>query len=325
MKKEEKRFPFVSIIIPTYNCANILKTCLISIRKQNYPERKYEILVIDGGSKDKTREVAKSFRAKIISNPKRDPETAKSLGIKQAKGEIVALVDSDNEIIKRDWLQKMVVPLTKDPELFGVESLYFSKKGESIFNTYSMLLHIADPFSRCIASKLNLNKKDGYIECIIPQSSAYPLGANGFFWNKMIIEKISSNLNKFEESNFSYYALGKGYRKFARVPGYGIYHNHISSLGDFINKRLKIGNKFLNRKDEKKKTWLGGVPKSKLVFSIIYCSTLIGPAIEGMANYSKTKQRAWLLHPFMSFISVSTYGYVFIKRKIINKYYEQTS
>jgi len=308
--------PTVSFIIPTLNAERYLGKCLESIKKQEYPVKNFEIFIIDGGSSDKTLEIAKKYEVKALNNPLKDAESGKSIGILNSHGEVIVLMDSDNEIVKKDWLKKMVRPLIQNPDLFGVESLYFSKEGESIFNTYSMIVHIADPFSRCLAARLKAKKCDGFIELTIPEGSAYPLGANGFLWNRRIIEKVGVYKPKFEESNFSYFATKMGYRKFARVPGYGIYHYHIDSLFDFIQKRLKIGNKFLNRKDEKKRTWLEGVSKLRFIFSFLYCSTLIGPLLEGLFNFLKTRQKAWLLHPLMSFISVVTYVYVFAVRRI---------
>lgn len=308
------KLPFVSFIVPTFNSEKYLQKCLQSIVKQDYRVSRYEIFVVDGGSQDRTLKIAQAFGAKIINNPARDPETAKSLGIQKSRGEIIALMDSDNEIIKKDWLKKMVTPILLDPNLFGVESFYFPKKGESIFNTYAMILHIADPFSRALAGRLKEIKKKGYVEYTIPEGAAYPLGANGFLWNRNIIEKVGLYKPKFEESNFSYFVISKGYRRFARVPGYGIYHYHINSLRDFLEKRLKIGNKFLRRKEDGKRTWLEGVGKQKFVFSIIYCGTFLGPLLEGGYNFLKTRKRAWLLHPLMSFLSVVTYSYVFLER-----------
>ncbi len=309
--------PFVTFVIPTYNAQKFLPLCLASIRKQGYPRNRYEILVVDGRSEDKTREVAKKFGAKIIDNPKRDPESAKSLGIQRGRGEIIALLDSDNEIVKSDWLTRMVRPLTLDSNLFGVESFYFPKEGESIFNTYCMSIHIADPFSRCLAASLSKKKKREYIEYTIPGGGTYPLGANGFLWNRKVIEEVGLYKPKFEESNFSYFALENGFRKFARVPGYGIYHYHIDSVFDFIQKRVKIGNKFLNRKEERKRTWLEGVSPLKFLWSVVYCATFVGPLLEGLYYSIKTRQKAWLLHPLMSFISIVTYGFVFLKRRVV--------
>ena len=102
---KKNSYLFVSFIIPTYNSQKYLGNCLKSIIKQDYPHHKREILVVDGGSIDETLQIAKSYHAQIINNPWKDPETAKSLGIQKANGGIIALLDSDNEIIKNDWLK----------------------------------------------------------------------------------------------------------------------------------------------------------------------------------------------------------------------------
>lgn len=311
-----KKNPFVSFIIPTLNAQRYLEGCLSSIRKQNYSRERYEILIVDGGSVDDTIAIARKYHSKIISNPFIDQESGKSLGIQKSRGEIIVLMDSDNEIIKKDWLIKMLKPLTIDLNLFGVESLYFSKRGDNIFNRYCMRLHIADPFSRVLAAKIMTKDEGEYLESTIPGKSTYPLGANGFLWRKKIIQEVGLYKPKFEESNFTYYVLQRGYRKFARVPGYGIYHYHVDSLGDFISKRLKIGNKFLNRKEEKKKTWLEGVSRVKFAFAVVYCISFIGPFVEALINYFRTSDEVWFLHPVMSFLSVATYFWVFIKRKL---------
>lgn len=309
------KYPYVTFIVPTLNAERYLDACLSSIRKQKYPKNKYELFLVDGGSKDNTLSIAKKYKARVVKNKFVDQESGKSLGIQKSKGEIIVLMDADNEIVKNNWLKKMVDPFNKDPELFGVESYYFYKKGDSIFNIYGMILHIADPFSRMIAARLAQKKKRSYIECTIPEGQSYPLGANGFLWNKRIIKEVGKYKPMFEESNFSYFAMEAGYRKFARVPGYGIYHYHTNSISDFLAKRLKIGNKFLNRKDQKRRTWLEGVSPFKFAYSYIYCLTFIGPTIEAIYEYLKTEESAWLLHPFMSFLSVATYTIVYLRRR----------
>ena len=51
--------PLISIIIPTLNSAKFLKECLDSVKKQTY--KNIEVLIIDGGSKDSTVEIIKSY------------------------------------------------------------------------------------------------------------------------------------------------------------------------------------------------------------------------------------------------------------------------
>jgi glycosyltransferase involved in cell wall biosynthesis len=55
-----ENLPSISIVIPTYNGEQTLAQCLESIVKQDYPREKVEIIIVDGGSKDKTLDVAKN-------------------------------------------------------------------------------------------------------------------------------------------------------------------------------------------------------------------------------------------------------------------------
>ncbi|MGK5594963.1 MAG: glycosyltransferase [Parachlamydiaceae bacterium] len=60
----ESNYPKVSIILPTFNNAHTIRTTLNSLLMQHYPS--FEILVIDAGSKDRTLEIVKSYRTKLI-------------------------------------------------------------------------------------------------------------------------------------------------------------------------------------------------------------------------------------------------------------------
>ena len=59
--------PLVSIVIATFNSQLTLPTVLDSIRKQNYPKNKIEILIIDGVSDDATISIARNFKCKRIT------------------------------------------------------------------------------------------------------------------------------------------------------------------------------------------------------------------------------------------------------------------
>lgn len=308
--------PFVSFIIPTLNAGEYLEKCLKSIQAQDYAAEKFEVIVIDGGSQDKTIQIARQFGAKILKNSHKDAESGKAIGIKTALGEIIALLDADNQLVSTDWLSRMIQPLSQNPELFGVESNYFVKKGDSLINQYCMLLHIADPFARFLAPKLKVIKKGNYLEFQIDPIFPYPLGANGFLWRRSVIDAVGEVNGKFEESDFSARALKRGFTKFARVPGAGIYHDHVRNIYDFLGKRFKIGNKFLNRRQEGKSTWISAGHRQKFLLGVLYCTTLIGPLVESLKEYRRTHKTAWLLHPLMCFLTVTIYGFVFLQRKL---------
>ena len=80
--------PIVTVAIATYNSEKLLPRTLKAIRKQSYPQEKIEILIIDGGSKDKTRLIAQEYGAIEIDNPKTEPVNAKLISDKMRTADI---------------------------------------------------------------------------------------------------------------------------------------------------------------------------------------------------------------------------------------------
>ena len=105
----KSNYPFVSITILTHNCEKTIKKCLSSVFKVNYPKDRYEVIIIDSGSNDRTLEIVKEFPIdKIIVKEGISRGHARNIGMQEAKGEIVAMVDSDHEQTSKDWLNTIV-------------------------------------------------------------------------------------------------------------------------------------------------------------------------------------------------------------------------
>jgi glycosyltransferase involved in cell wall biosynthesis len=86
----------VSIIIPTYNRADILGRSILSVLDQSY--RPIEVIVVDDGSTDHTMEMLAPFgdRIRVVRQENRGPSAARNAGVAQAEGEIIAFLDSDD-------------------------------------------------------------------------------------------------------------------------------------------------------------------------------------------------------------------------------------
>ena len=87
--------PFVSIVIPALNSEATMGKCLQSIKSLNYPEKKYEIVVVDNGSADMTAEIAKKYGARVLYKPDKKIGALRNCGAKVSLGEIIACTDSD--------------------------------------------------------------------------------------------------------------------------------------------------------------------------------------------------------------------------------------
>jgi glycosyltransferase involved in cell wall biosynthesis len=87
--------PFVTIVMPSYNEEHYIETCLNTLLNQDYPAEKVEILVADGGSQDKTREIISRIsathpRVRMLDNSEhRIQAFGMNLAIKESKGEFI--------------------------------------------------------------------------------------------------------------------------------------------------------------------------------------------------------------------------------------------
>jgi glycosyltransferase involved in cell wall biosynthesis len=91
--------PKVSVIIPTYNRANLLPRAIKSVLNQTFQD--FELIVVDDGSTDNTRKVVEEFqkgdsRVKYFYKENGGPGSARNFGLKNAKGNFVIFLDSDD-------------------------------------------------------------------------------------------------------------------------------------------------------------------------------------------------------------------------------------
>jgi len=125
----------VSVIIPTYNRAGIIGDTIRSVLNQTYDQ--FEIIVVDDGSSDNTRQVLEKFNDQRIryfwyANSGL-PAVARNRGLALARGEFIAFVDSD-DIWLPEKLAKQVKILKENPDIFLVYTKCFIRKNGKTFS-----------------------------------------------------------------------------------------------------------------------------------------------------------------------------------------------
>jgi len=86
-------WPFVSVVICSYNGSRTIRHSLEALRKVEYP--KFEVIVVDDGSRDATPNIAGEFDVRLIRQANAGLSAARNTGWQNAKGEIVAYLDDD--------------------------------------------------------------------------------------------------------------------------------------------------------------------------------------------------------------------------------------
>lgn len=311
----------ISILIPTLNAARVLEKCLASIIGQNYPAGKIEIIVADGGSTDQTRKIAKKYNAKIYKNPLKTGEAGKAVALQKARGELVALIDSDNILPIKNWLKKMIEPFA-NPEILGSEPWEFTyRKNDSLINRYCALIGANDPYCYFVGNydkksvlsdkwtALNMEQKDEgrYLKVKIGKGALPTIGANGIIWRREVLKKAIDKSQYLFDTDIPYLIARKKPFWFAKVK-VGIVHNYCHSIGDFYRKQKRRAKDFfyLESRKERGETYQRQLTKQLyFIFSVVLALPLIFQAIKG---YTKKPDKAWFFHPIACWLTLLVYG-----------------
>lgn len=128
----------ISVIVPGYNAGQYLENCLESLVNQT--KKNIEIITIDDGSKDNTLEILNNYKnkypnlIKVISQENQGLSTTRNNGLKQATGEYIMFVDSD-DAIETDLLEKVWEKIKEykyDIVAFDVDWIYPNKNKPSL-------------------------------------------------------------------------------------------------------------------------------------------------------------------------------------------------
>lgn len=244
----------VSIVLPTYNRARFLPEVLSSIARQEF--RDWELIVVDDGSTDNTREIVEDFRKKsdnkveYVYQKNKGPAAARNKGLEYATGFYIAFCDSD-DIWLPHHLKKCVNVLDLYPDIdwvFGASKIIEFETGK-ILNPN----HFYEPDGRPRAVRKLRTKKRGNLYVIKDKNvikCALIDGLRSGFQNSVIRHTVFKNLRLDERFNigedqiFVIHALKKGFI-FAYFDDihvlYRVHNDNLTAANkDSVDKSVKV-------------------------------------------------------------------------------------
>jgi cellulose synthase/poly-beta-1,6-N-acetylglucosamine synthase-like glycosyltransferase len=221
--------PFVSIIVPTYNDENHIENCINSLKQQDYPKDRYEIIVVDNNSTDNTAEVIRRHQIiYVLEDEIQTSYAARNRGLLKSKGDIIAFTDSDC-IADAQWLANGVKAF-KNCKIGGIGGQVQAYKPVNFIEVYQAQKDVLG--QEKFLGEENKLKRNGRI-----------LTCNAFY-KKEIFEKIGlfePSLVSGGDYDFSLRVQKNTEYLLQYEPNAIIYHKHRTTLKNFWKQYYKYG------------------------------------------------------------------------------------
>lgn len=320
--------------MPTFNSGRTIGASLKSVKEQNYPQNKIEIITVDGGSKDKTLQIAKKYKAKIIKVPShlQNAEYNKGIGVNKAKNDIVIFLDHDNVLPHKEWLAKMIVPFLDNKNVVGVEPLRFHYDPKmTLLDRYFALLGGNDPVAYYFGKDSHLSwafdkynlfgkseDKGNYYLVRFKKNQIPALGGNGAaLRRKLLLKEANADPEHFFHIDVNVDLIRKGFNTYALFKD-SIIHLTNNNVIPFLKRRQYYIEKY-HFQDLSKRRYSIYEPKkdrANLIKYVIISMTFLIPAYDSIRGFIKVRDVAWFLHPFMCFAMLIVYGMPTIKEEV---------
>lgn len=223
----------VSVIVPVYNDPEGIRLTLDTLLAQSYPVENHEILVVDNGSTDETRDMIRRFSTAhdhislLIEDEVQGSYAARNEGIRNATGELLAFLDAD-VTVDHDWLERGVKRFGGDVDYLACDVELYSQGRETLVGKYDK--HCGFPVKR-------------YLE----ESHFGP--TCGLFVRASVFDEVGlfdERLISGGDGEFGSRVHGAGKeQRFANDVS--VYHPTRSSLRSLIGKHVRIGRGFYQR------------------------------------------------------------------------------
>ena len=215
----------VSVVICTYNRAQLLKRTLHSLNLQTVGPEQFEIIVVDDGSVDETPEICRQLskdlpRMKYVANGRNlGISSSRNKGIKSAEGEFILFIDDDC-IANNDWVERMSAALEREPIVAGA---------------------VASPASNYIRLCHNIAEFHPFIPGCKRRPVEFIAGANMGFRRSVLDESggFDEKVKTAEDMEFILRARSKGYRIYLACDAVVTHEHDRTTLGSVFGYAAK--------------------------------------------------------------------------------------
>lgn len=211
-------------MIPCYNAEKHVARCLEALGEQTVERHRYEIVVVDDGSGDRTSTIAAPLCDRLIRITNSGPASARNKGVAESSGDLILFTDSDC-VPQRDWIEKMIEPFG-NAEVAGVKGAYRTEQARWV----ARFVQAEYEFKYRRMAKLR------FIDFVDTYAAAF---------RRTVFLELGGFDERFpgasvEDQEFSFRLAEAGFRM-VFVPDAIVFHHHADTLAWYFRKKKNIG------------------------------------------------------------------------------------
>jgi glycosyltransferase involved in cell wall biosynthesis len=203
----------VSVIVPTWNEEKYLSKCLHSLKNQ-VGRGPMEVIVVDGGSTDRTLEVAAKYADKVLVEPGKPVGAARNIGARHASGDTLAFIDADT-VACGNWLDEIVHTLRTNSRAVGVTGPTRPYEGSRLDE---LAYNVATGWVQRLSLRLSLPHVPGF-NCAYRESAFWE--ARGFDEHRQVSEDIMLGLRIRHQGPIFFNPEMLAFTSLRRIKNYG--------------------------------------------------------------------------------------------------------
>jgi len=289
-----------SVGILTLNSETTIKAVLESVR--NFAE----IIICDGGSTDETLSLARAYGAKVIVQAPEFKEGNKIIDFSGVRDQTLAVarnpwffyLDSDAELVSKQWLKKLTQPFMDDSDIAGSFTRYYPNKRQTAFNRYVSFdpLQLWPMLSFLLPSIEGVIVKKGktFDSVKINPKRTIPVGM--CLYRKRYLNKVITNPDTFNYVDIAIplQLAELGFDKFAYVVDAGMYHRRSNLWREVKRQKRDVTVTYLPVFGQRKFNYIDFNKKGdllKIVLWVLWANLLIPGLVVGL--YKTIKYRDW--------------------------------
>jgi cellulose synthase/poly-beta-1,6-N-acetylglucosamine synthase-like glycosyltransferase len=256
------KYPFVSVVVGIRNEEKFIGECIESLLNLDYPRNSYEIIIVDGMSTDKTRDIVQKYPVKLLLNEKKNVAAARNLGVKNARGELVAFTDGDCKVDPQ-WLKALICEMRKAPDevvCFGGPNLIFDT--DPVFGR--VVGYSQESFLGSGGSAQSKNSTKKHYVGSLPNCNA--------MYKKTAIQEVGGFDERFvvgQDGDLNY-RIGKKGNRFLYIPEAQVLHHRRGTFKSFSIRMFKYGMWMaeLFKKHGEFVRWYAFLPSIAILFAV---------------------------------------------------------